>query len=191
MFHAVAAVIFLILAEKQIAGNHTADCPIQASFLTLWLNSSSRPQHILSLNSGYKKAMVRLVLTGILLVLLTACSTSGIVPSSQLVQRGLALELKQTQQQLSKQLGLDVKGFEIKRVEVTQREPLEIQNLPAYHVKGRYDVTMQLPKRRVSGQHNSFDIYLQRQKEGKTWRLAIPKATDNDTQTTWFTYLIE
>jgi hypothetical protein len=143
------------------------------------------------LNSGYKKAMVRLVLIGILLVLLTACSTSGIAPSNQVVQRGLALQLAQTEQQLSKQLGLDVKGFEIKRVEVTQREPLEIQNLPAYHVKGRYDMTMQLPKRRLSQQHNPFDIYLQRQKEGKTWRLAIPKATDNDTQTTWFTYLID
>lgn len=132
-----------------------------------------------------------LVFTGILLVLLTACGTSGIAPSSQVVQRGLALGLEQTEQQLSKQLGLDVKGFEIKRVEITQQEPLEIQNLPAYHVKGTYDLTMQLPKRRLSQQHNSFDIYLQRQKEGKTWRLAIQKAADNDTQPVWFSYLID
>lgn len=134
--------------------------------------------------------MRRLILIG-LLVLLSACGASGMSPSNQVVQRGLALQLKQTQQQLSKQLNLDVKEFEIKRVKITQLSPLEIQNLPAYHVKGRYDMTMQLPKRRLSQQHNSFDIYLQRQKEGKTWRLAIPKAADNDTQTTWFTYLIE
>lgn len=132
--------------------------------------------------------MVRLVLIG-LLVLLSACS-AGITPSNQVLQRGLALQLKQTQQQLSEQLGLDVKDFEIKRVKITQLYPLEIQNLPANHVQGTYDITIQLPKRRVT-QHNSFDIYLQRQKEGKTWRLAIPKAADNDTQTTWFTYLIE
>ncbi len=132
-----------------------------------------------------------LVFTGILLVLLTACGTSGIAPNNQVVQRGLALGLEQTQQQLSKQLGLDVKGFEIKRVEITQQEPLKIQNLPAYHLKGTYDLTMQLPKRRLSQQHNPFDIYLQRQKEGKTWRLAIPKVADNDTQPVWFTYLID
>lgn len=131
--------------------------------------------------------MVRLVLIG-LLVLLSACST-GITPSNQVVQRGLALQLKQTQQQLSKQLGLDVKDFEIKRVKITQLSPLEIQNLPANHVQGTYDITIGLPKRRVT-QHNSFDIYLQRQKEGKTWRLAIPKVTGDDNQLVWFTYLI-
>lgn len=131
--------------------------------------------------------MVRLVLIG-LLVLLSACST-GITPSNQVVQRGLALQLKQTQQQLSKQLGLDVKDFEIKRVKITQHSPLEIQNLPANHVQGTYDIIIQLPKRRVT-QHNSFDIYLQRQKEGKTWRLALPKVTGDDNQLVWFTYLI-
>lgn len=131
--------------------------------------------------------MVRLVLIG-LLVLLSACST-GILPSNQVVQRGLALQLKQTQQQLSKQLNLDVKEFEIKRVKITQLSPLEIQNLPAYHVQGTYDITTQLA-RQVT-QHNSFDIYLQRQKEGKTWRLALPKLTGDDNQPVWFTYLIQ
>ena len=133
--------------------------------------------------------MARLVLIGILLVLLSACSTSGMSPSNQVVQRGLALQLKQTQQQLSKQLNLDVNEFEIKRVKITQLSPLEIQNLPAYHVQGTYDITIQLV--RQIKQHNSFDIYLQRQKEGKTWRLALPKVTGNDNQPIWFTYLIE
>lgn len=135
--------------------------------------------------------MVRLVLTGILLVLLSACGTSGMTPNNQLVQKGLALQLEQTQQQLSQKLGLNVKGFEIKRVKITQQEPLEIQDLPAYHLKGTYNLTMRLPKRRVTQQQNPFDIYLQRQKEGKTWRLAQPKFTDSDTQPTWFTYLIQ
>lgn len=131
--------------------------------------------------------MVRLVLIGILLVLLSACG-SGMEPSSEVVEKGLALRLEQTQQQLSQQ-GLNVKKFEIKRLKITQQEPLVIQDLPAYHVKGTYDLTMQLP-RRVTQQQNRFDIYLQRQKEGKTWRLALPKFTGNDTQPTWFTYLL-
>lgn len=135
--------------------------------------------------------MMRLVLTGILLVLLTACGTSGITPSSQVVQKGLAFQLEQTQQQLSQKLGLNVKAFEIRRLKITQQEPLEIQDLPAYHLQGTYDLIMQLPKRQVTQQQNPFDLYLQRQKEGKTWRLAQPKFTDNDTQPTWFTYLIQ
>lgn len=137
-----------------------------------------------------QKAIVR-VLTVMLLVLLSACGTNTIEPSSQIVQRGLALQLEQTQQQLSQQLGLDTKGFKIKRVEITQQEPFRIQNLPAYHIRGTYDLTMQLPTRQVNQQHNPFEIYLQRQKEGKTWRLALPKFSGNDTKPAWFTYLID
>lgn len=38
-------------------------------------------------------------------------------------------------------------------------------------------------------QQNPFDVYLQRQKEGKTWRLALPR-TGNNTKSTWVTYLL-
>ena len=46
--------------------------------------------------------MVR-ILTALLLVLLTACGTARLEPSSQLVQRALALQLEQTQQQLEQE----------------------------------------------------------------------------------------
>lgn len=134
--------------------------------------------------------MVRLVLTAILLGLLTACGTAGLEPNSQLVQRAIALQLEQTQQQLSQQLGLDFKGFEINRVAITQQEPLVIQDLPAYHVRGSYDLTLKLPRRRVTQQQNPFDVYIQRQKEGKTWRLALPQSTGKDTAPAWRTYLL-
>lgn len=133
--------------------------------------------------------MVRLIFTAIVLVLLTACGNIGLEPSSRLVQRAIALQVEQTQQQLSQQLGLNVFGFEINRVAVTKQEPLMIQNLAAYHVQGTYNVTLKLP-RRVT-QQNPFDIYLQRQKEGKTWRLALPQSTGNDPKLTWVTYLIQ
>jgi len=135
--------------------------------------------------------MVRLILTAIMLVLLTACGTVGLEPSSQVVQRAIALQVEQTQQQLSQQLGLDVKGLEINSVAVTKREPLVIQDLPAYHVQGTYNVILKLPRRRVTQEQNPFDIYLQRQKEGKTWRLALKRSTGNDTKSTWVTYLIQ
>ncbi len=133
--------------------------------------------------------MVRLIFTAIVLVLLTACGNIGLEPSSRLVQRAIALQVEQTQQQLSQQLGLNVLGFEINRVAVTKQEPLMIQSLAAYHVRGTYNVTFKLPKRRVI-QQNPFDIYLQRQKEGKTWRLALPRM-GKEPKFTWITYLIQ
>lgn len=139
--------------------------------------------------------MVRLVLTVILLGLLTACGTVGLEPSSQLVQRALALQLSQTQQHLSQQLHasgrLQPPSFKINRVVITQQEPLVIQNLPAYHVQGTYDLTLKLPRRQVNQQQNPFEVYLQSQKEGKTWRLAIPQSSGKEVGILWRTYLIQ
>lgn len=131
--------------------------------------------------------MVRLIFTAIMLVLLTACGM-GLEPSSKIVQRAIALQLQQTQQQLSQQLDLKINSFEINSVAISQQQPLKIENLPAYHVQGNYNVTLKLPKRRLT-QQNPFDIYLQRQKEGKTWRLAIPESSGK-TSPNWRTYLI-
>ena len=136
---------------------------------------------------------MRLILTAILLGLLTACGTGGLEPSSQMVQRALvklneviALELSQTPQHLSPQ----VPSFEINQLVITQKKPQVIQDLPAYRVRGTYNLTVKLPKRRVTQQQNPFDIYLERQKEGKTWRLALPQST-SESDPIWRTYLIE
>ena len=128
---------------------------------------------------------MRLVLSMILLGLLTACGTSRLEPNSQLVQRAIALKFEQTQQQ-----DVDFKGFEVNRVAITQQEPLVIQDLPAYYVRGTYNLTVKLPKRQVSQQQNPFEVYLQRQKEGKTWRLALPQSTGKDIASDWLTYSI-
>lgn len=131
--------------------------------------------------------LMRLIAIAILLGLLTACSVR-VEPSHKLVQQAIALQLEQTQQQLGKQLGLHFQGLEVERVAITQREPVEIQSLPAYHVRGTYDLTLKLP-RKVTQTQNSFDVYLQRQQEGKTWRLLIPQAEKKD-KSTWLSYLI-
>lgn len=132
--------------------------------------------------------MVRTIFTAILIGLLTACSI-GLEPNSQLVKQAIALQVEQTQQQLGEQLNLDIKEVEINSVALKKREPLKIQDLPAYHVQGTYNVTLKLPKRRITQEKNPFDVYLQRQKEGKTWRLALPRSIDNTTS--WRTYLIQ
>lgn len=131
--------------------------------------------------------LVRLVVTAVLLGLLAACSAEGIQPSSKL-QQAIALQLEQTQQQLSNQLGVDFKGLEVNRVAVEQQELVNIENLPTFHVRGTYDLTLKLPKRRVTQQQNAFDVYLQRQQEGKTWRLLIPQSDRESVH--WLSYLI-
>lgn len=131
-----------------------------------------------------------LLLIGILLALLTACGTPGIEPNRQLVQRALTLQLAQTQQQLSQQLQLSTPSFKIKRLAITEKHPFDIGNLPAYRVLGTYDLNIQLPGRRVSQQQSPFEVYLQRQKEGKTWRLAVPQSYSEEGRLTWSTYLI-
>ena len=137
--------------------------------------------------------MVRLVVMAVLLVVLTACGI-GLEPSKQLVQRALALKVEQTQQQLSQQLHSFERNqppkYEINQVVITQREPLTILNLPAYHVQGTYNFTLK-SQRQVNQRQNPFELYLQRQKEGKTWRLALPQSTGKDTAPTWRTYLVQ
>ena len=140
--------------------------------------------------------MVRLILTAILLGLLTACGTGGLEPSSQTVQRALvklneviAPQLSQPPQQLTQQLNLP--SFKVNQLVITDKKPFVIQDLPTYRVRGTYDLTVKLPRRRVTQQQNPFEIYLQRQKEGKTWRLVLPQSTDKDGALTWRTYLIQ
>ncbi|NDJ21848.1 hypothetical protein GS682_09420 [Nostoc sp. B(2019)] len=134
--------------------------------------------------------MVRLILTAMLLVLLTACGSIGLLPTSELVQKAIALELEQTQQKLNQQLDLDFQSFEIKHLLITQEQPLTIENLPAFRVRGSYDLIVKLPKRSLTQPQKPFEVYLQIQQEGKTWRLLLPEKGSKNAQPTWRSYLI-
>jgi hypothetical protein len=134
--------------------------------------------------------MVRLVLTAILLVLVTACGSIGLLPTSDLVQKAIAFELQQTQQKLNQQLNLDFQSFEIKRLSITQEQPLTIENLPAFRVRGTYDLIVKLPKRLLTQAKKPFEVYLQIQQEGKTWRLLLPDKDSKNTKPIWRSYLI-
>ncbi|WP_096595489.1 hypothetical protein [Calothrix sp. NIES-2098] len=123
-------------------------------------------------------------------MLLTACGSIGLLPTSQLVQKAIALQLEQTQQQLQQKLDLDFQGFEIKKLSISEQKPLTIQSLPAFRVRGNYDLVIKLPKRRLTQLQQPFEIYLQVQQEGKTWRLLLPERVNKDTQPIWHSYLI-
>jgi hypothetical protein len=134
--------------------------------------------------------MVKLIFTGILLLLLAACSAVGIAPSYQLVEQAIALQIKQTQTQLNQQLQITSPQSSITRLEIAQQEPLTIENLPAYHLQGTYDLQVQVAEGKLTQQQRPFELYLQQQSEGKSWRLAIPKFLKTANSPVWFTYLI-
>ncbi|MBW4629831.1 MAG: hypothetical protein KME49_31055 [Brasilonema octagenarum HA4186-MV1] len=134
--------------------------------------------------------MVRRMIVIFLVWLLTACTTSVLAPTSQLVEKAIAFELQQTQQQLNQQLGLDFQGFEINRLSITQRKALTVENLPTYRVKGNYNLTFKLPKRKLTQPQKPFEVYLQLQKEGKTWRLLVPEDDSKDSRQVWRSYSI-
>lgn len=134
--------------------------------------------------------MIRFVLTAILLILITACSSIVLLPTPELVQKAVALQLEQTQQELNQQLDLNFQKFNIQlqRISITQQQPLTIENLPAYRVRGNYDLTVKLPKRSFKQVQRPFEVYLQIQQEGKSWRLLIPEKNRQYPQ--WHSYLI-
>jgi hypothetical protein len=132
--------------------------------------------------------MVRLIAVCLLMVFLSGCSGNPLTPTNGLVKKAVTLQMEQTQQQLSKQLDLTIKGFEIKHLAIRQLQSQSIQNLPAYRVKGVYDIVLNFPKRKLSKEKKHFDIYMQLQKEGKTWRLLQPEK--NDGETVWRSYLV-
>lgn len=141
------------------------------------------------------KSIVSIVLIAILIALLTGCGTNtptlGFAPGKRLVEKAIALQLSQTQQRLAQQLHSSSPKFEITQVKLKQLEPLFINNLPSYHFRGTYSLKFQLDKQQVTQQDNPFDVYLQRQPEGKTWRLAIPQQLGQGASVTWRSYLIQ
>ncbi|MEO1376547.1 MAG: hypothetical protein AAFW70_20075 [Cyanobacteria bacterium J06635_10] len=134
--------------------------------------------------------MLRLVLTAILLVLLTACSFGTPEPNKQLIKNAIALSMEETQQQLSQKLNLDFREFEINHLSIKQRQLMTVEHLPAFRIQGTYDLNLKLPKRSIEQPKKLFDIYLQLQKEGKTWRLLLPPGSNEDTSV-WHSYLVE
>jgi len=127
------------------------------------------------------------------LIVLTACGATSpsvtLAPGGEIVQKAIALQIERSQQQLSQQLQASHPTLKIAKVNVKEIEPLWIGKLPTYHFLGTYTLKIELPNQNVK-QNNEFDIYIQRQKEGKTWRWLKPEKSDPDAEPQWFSYSI-
>ncbi|MEA5570386.1 hypothetical protein [Calothrix sp. UHCC 0171] len=135
--------------------------------------------------------MIRVIAICLLMVFLSACNSNPLTPTNGLVKKAVTLQVEQTQQQLSQQLDLNVKSFEIKHLAISEQKYQIIQTLPAYHIRGTYDLTLKLPKRQLNQAKKPFDVYMQLQKEGKTWRLLQSEKVSGELEPIWRSYLIQ
>jgi hypothetical protein len=105
-----------------------------------------------------------------------------------LVEQAIALELGQVQQDLSQQLRLDVQPgqIQIHQVRISVEQPIRIQQLPAYRITGTYDYRFKSATRQTTQRQIPFQVYLQRQQEGKTWRMAR-LITGDEGEAVWVT----
>ncbi len=139
-----------------------------------------------------------------LVVLLAGCTAPGVTPlmswNTNIVKQAIALQLHLVQDQFNSSLQIaDSPRWEIKRIKVTQSvlcpvgKPLLDDScpvrgtLPTFHIQGTYAVDIKLSRRKIQQQHSAFEVYLQRQIEGETWRLLHPQVTAAGT-TEWLSY---
>lgn len=131
----------------------------------------------------------------LIILLLNACSSLTppleFAPDGDIVKKAIVLQLKQTEATLSEYLMASNPKLDINQINVKKIDPIFISHLASYHLQGTYNLKLKLPRQKVTQQSNPFDIYLQRQVEGKTWRLLRRDLHDGDAQPQWTSYLIE
>jgi len=124
----------------------------------------------------------------VLIGLLVACSGTGGSPSQALVKKAIALQLHLTQEQLKSPLHLERSPqLEVKGIQVTNSDRLRDQKLPTFHIQGTYNLNIQLSEQTLKQRQNPFEVYVQQQIEGETWRLLRP----TEEGTGWLSYQID
>lgn len=154
----------------------------------------------------------------VLLGLVGCSSPLGGGPPAAIVRRAVALQVLQTQVTLVQQLGesslssgrsipwaalpvgaaitaddLDAEGVgQIDHLNIAQRVPIAIDGRPGWQIVGQYrwnwgDRSPQ--PRPTSPDRQPFEVYVQRQSEGKTWRLArLDTRRSTPDRPVWQTY---
>ncbi len=136
--------------------------------------------------------MLRRLLAGCLTVLLmiAVVSCDRLNPNADLpLEMALLRQAQFGQEQLIGQLRFNQAPIlHVRHIRVQSRRDLLIQDFPSYAVCGVYDLEIEFPRRTLTRQRQPFEIFLQPQSEGTTWRLARFDDTVNPPQ--WKTYLL-
>jgi hypothetical protein len=95
-------------------------------------------------------------------------------PNPKIIEKAIAFQIQQKQNYLSKQLHTHPPKIQISQINIHKIEPKIEFNLPTYHLEGTYQLKLKIKSKKNQEIVNSFQIDLQRQKQGKTWRLIVP-----------------
>lgn len=112
-------------------------------------------------------------------------------PAGEVVRQAIIFQLDRTQTSLSQQLNATAPSFEVSQINVKDIEAIAVNNLPAYHLQGVYNLKLILPRQTVTQKRNPFDLYLQRQREGKSWRLLRREIDPRTEKEQWSSYLVD
>ena len=140
---------------------------------------------MLSLFSRWRRALLSLLLVGLILVGLSACSVSD-RPSRGVLLSALGQQIQLTQTAIAQSLDLQASGVpEVSRVRIEEQESLRIGEQKGVHLTGRFD--WRLPGDAVKVD-SPFELFLERGDRGESWRLALPSGSDDGSSQTWITY---
>ncbi len=141
-----------------------------------------------------KQDLIKGLLVILFSLILTACQSKVVplefAPDGNIVKQAIALQLSQRLNHLSQQLNTQKPKLDISNINVKKIDPVTIGNLPSYHLTGTYNLKLILLRQEVKQTKNKFDVYLQRQAEGKTWRLLSKDNKTSTQESTWKSYLI-
>lgn len=141
-----------------------------------------------------KKLFIRGLLIILFSLTLTACQNATVplefAPDGQIVKQAIALQLGQRLNPLSEQLNTKKPDLDVSNINVKNIDTVVISNLPSYHLTGTYTLNLILARKKVKQKENKFDVYLQRQAEGKTWRLLSKDNKTSSGEVSWKSYLI-
>ncbi|MGD1902069.1 MAG: hypothetical protein ACFB9N_07495 [Geitlerinemataceae cyanobacterium] len=134
------------------------------------------------------KRLLASCLTVFLALAIAGCDRFG--PNADLpLEAALLRQAQFGQEQLVGQLRFDLEPtLRVRHIRVRSRRDFDIQGIPSYAVRGTYDLELEFPSRTLSRQRQPFELYLQPQAEGTTWRLA--KLDDAISPPQWRTYLL-
>jgi hypothetical protein len=126
------------------------------------------------------RKLLNLCFIVLLAIGLTACGNNG--PSQAVLKSAIARQVVATQAPLSKQLKLPaptLQDITISHIQISDQSHLRINDSPAYHIQGTYDLSLKQSDHRANQSDDRFDVYLQSKLVGKViqWQTAQPDAS--------------
>ena len=109
-------------------------------------------------------------------------------PNPTVIEKAINFRLQKQHQSLSQKLKTRIPELKITKINITKIEPTIIGNLPTYHLEGTYRLNIKQNKLKNLIIKNTFKLDLQRQSQGKTWRILVKAKQENSEK--YFSYQI-